>query len=213
MAHGKFITLEGGEGGGKSTQARLLSAWIEARGHKTLVTREPGGTPLAEKIRALLLNPVDGYPDPLTEALLFNAARRDHLMRVIRPALAAGTHVICDRFADSTRAYQGAGGKLDPAVIANLEQLVVTGTMPDLTLVLDLPAEVGLARVASRHQAAGAEKDRFEIEDMAFHQRLREAFFVIAAREPGRCALIDAQPAPEVVAAAIAEVAAARLGL
>ena len=139
--------------------------------------------------------------------------RRDHLMRVIRPALAAGTHVICDRFADSTRAYQGAGGKLDPAIIAHLEQLVVGGDMPDLTLVLDLPAEVGLARVASRHQAAGAEKDRFEIEDTAFHQRLREAFFVIAAREPGRCALIDAQPAPEAVAAAIAEVTAARLGL
>ena len=213
MTQGKFITLEGGEGGGKSTQARLFASWLEARGGKTLVTREPGGTPLAEKIRALLLNPENGYPDPLTEALLFNAARRDHLMRVIRPALAAGTHVICDRFADSTRAYQGAGGKLDAAVIANLEQLVLTGTMPDLTLVLDLPAEVGLARVAARHQAAGAEKDRFEIEDMAFHQRLREAFFVIAAREPGRCALIDAQAAPEVVAAAIAEVAAARLGL
>ncbi len=213
MSTGKFITLEGGEGGGKSTQARLLATWLEARGQKTLVTREPGGTPLAEKIRGLLLNPVDGYPDPLTEALLFNAARRDHLMRVIRPALAAGTHVICDRFADSTRAYQGAGGKLDPSVIATLEQLVVTGAWPDLTLVLDLPAEVGLSRVAARHQAAGAEKDRFEIEDIGFHQRLREAFFVIAAREPGRCALIDAQPAPEVVAAAIAEVAAARLGL
>ena len=213
MSTGKFITLEGGEGGGKSTQARLLATWLEARGQKTLVTREPGGTPLAEKIRGLLLNPVDGYPDPLTEALLFNAARRDHLMRVIRPALAAGTHVICDRFADSTRAYQGAGGKLDPSVIATLEQLVVTGAWPDLTLVLDLPAEVGLSRVAARHQAAGAEKDRFEIEDIGFHQRLREAFFVIAAREPGRCALIDAQPAPEVVAAAVAEVAAARLGL
>jgi dTMP kinase len=213
MSTGKFITLEGGEGGGKSTQTRLLASWLEARGHMTLVTREPGGTPLAEKIRALLLNPENGYPDPLTEALLFNAARRDHLMRVIRPALAAGTHVICDRFADSTRAYQGAGGRLDAAVIAQLEQLVVTGTMPDLTLVLDLPADAGLARVAARHQASGAEKDRFEIEDMAFHQRLREAFFVIAAREPGRCALIDAQPAPEVVAAAIAEVAAARLGL
>ena len=213
MSTGKFITLEGGEGGGKSTQARLLATWLEARGQKTLVTREPGGTPLAEKIRGLLLNPVDGYPDPLTEALLFNAARRDHLMRVIRPALAAGTHVICDRFADSTRAYQGAGGKLDPSVIATLEQLVVTGAWPDLTLVLDLPAEVGLSRVAARHQAAGAEKDRFEIEDIGFHQRLREAFFVIAARGPGRCALIDAQPAPEVVAAAIAEVAAARLGL
>ena len=104
MTQGKFITLEGGEGGGKSTQARLLANWLEARGAKTLVTREPGGTPLAEKIRGLLLNPVDGYPDPLTEALLFNAARRDHLTRVIFPALQAGTHVICDRFADSTRA-------------------------------------------------------------------------------------------------------------
>ena len=211
MTKGKFITLEGGEGGGKSTQARLLAAFLEARGHKTLVTREPGGSALAEAVRKLLLNPPEGAADPLTEALLFNAARRDHLARVIKPALAAGTHVICDRFADSTRAYQGAGGKLDGATISTLESMVVGEDWPDLTLILDLPVEVGLARVASRQ--TGGEKDRFEIEDRGFHQRLREAFMVIAAREPRRCVFIDAQPEAEAVAASIAGVAAERLGL
>jgi len=210
MSRGKFITLEGGEGAGKSTQARLLASWLEGRGHKVLVTREPGGSPLAESIRGLLLlNPQGGPPDALTEALLFNAARRDHLTRIILPALAAGTHVVCDRFADSTRAYQGAGGRLDPGAVDALERLVVGEARPDLTCVLDLPVEVGLARAAARQSG----RDRFEAEDQAFHQRLREAFLVIAAREPQRCAFIDARPAPETVSAAICEVAASRLGL
>ena len=209
MSKGKFITLEGGEGAGKSTQARLLAGWLEGRGHKVLATREPGGSPLAESIRGLLLNPQGGPPDALTEALLFNAARRDHLARVILPALAAGTHVVCDRFADSTRAYQGAGGRLDPGAVDALERLVVSEARPDLTCVLDLPVETGLERAAARHSM----RDRFEAEDKAFHQRLREAFLVIAAREPQRCAFIDARPAPEAVSAAIREVVASRLGL
>lgn len=215
MIKGKFITLEGGEGAGKSTQARLLATWLETRGHKTMVTREPGGSPLAENIRGLLLNPAAERPDALTEALLFNAARRDHLGKVIQPALMAGTTVICDRFADSTRAYQGAGGQLDPAAVDALEQLVVGEARPDLTIILDLPVETGLQRAAARHSATSgtAARDRFEAEDLAFHQRLREAFMVIAAREPQRCAFIDARPAPEIVAAAVCQAVASRLGL
>ena len=215
MTRGKFITLEGGEGAGKSTQARLLADWLATRGHTCLITREPGGSPLAEHIRKLLLSPADGPPDALTEALLFNAARRDHLVRIIEPALTAGTQVISDRFADSTRAYQGAGGRLDASSVETLERLVVGQAWPDLTLILDLPVEVGLARAAARHTASsdGQTRDRFEAADLGFHKRLREAFMVIAAREPKRCAFIDAQPDAAAVATKIRDIAAERLGL
>jgi dTMP kinase len=215
MNKGKFITFEGGEAAGKSTQAKLLADWLGNRSQASLITREPGGSPLAEKIRTLLLRPEGGPPDALTEALLFNAARRDHLTRVVLPALSAGTHVISDRFADSTRAYQGAGGRLDAVAVDTLERMVVGDNWPDLTVILDLPVEVGLERAAVRHAATGGAsgRDRFEAEAIDFHKRLREAFMVIAAREPRRCAFVDARPDAETVAAEIRKLAAERLGL
>ena len=215
MAKGRFITLEGGEGGGKSTQARLLAEWLGARGIATVVTREPGGTPLAEAVRGLLLGGAGGeHADAMTQALLFSAARRDHVMRLIRPALAAGTWVISDRYADSTRAYQGAGGELDSSIVQRLEEWVTAEAKPDLTLILDLPEAEGLRRANERHAAANVgARDRFETEDPAFHLRLRMMFLRIANAEPQRCALIDAQPAVEVVAEAIRATVSQRLGL
>ena len=224
MAKGKFITLEGGEGAGKSTQARLLADWLASRGIAALVTREPGGTPLAESIRHLLLGAQDGPADALTDALLFNAARRDHALRLIRPALEAGKWVICDRFADSTRAYQGAGGALDGSTVQRLEDWVTADTRPDLTLILDLPEHLGLQRAAARHHAisgvgtagravAGASpgRDRFEAADSAFHLRLRLMFLRIAQSEPERCAVIDAEPSADAVSLAVRAVVADRL--
>ena len=213
MSKGKFITLEGGEGAGKSTQARLLAEWLATRGIATVVTREPGGTPLAESIRGLLLGALDGSTDALTEALLFNAARRDHALRLIRPALDAGKWVICDRYADSTRAYQGAGGQLDGSIVQRLEDWVTADARPDLTLILDLPEAVGLQRATARHAASpvGGIRDRFESADLAFHLRLRLMFLRIAGSEPDRCTLIDAQPAAEAVAEVIRAAVSQRL--
>ena len=191
---GVFITLEGGEGAGKSTQAARLAATLRARtGRPVTVTREPGGSPWAEEIRTALLAGVAKPYGPFAEALLFSAARLDHLDRLIRPALARGESVVCDRFIDSTHAYQGAAGGLDPAVLTALERVVVGRTRPDLTLILDLPPETGLARAA----------DRFEGEALGFHTRLRAAFLEIAKAEPGRCAVIDATSGPDAVEAAI----------
>lgn len=199
-----FITLEGGEGAGKSTQAARLAATLRARtGRPVTVTREPGGSPRAEEIRTALLAGAAKPYGPFAEALLFSAARLDHLDRLIRPALARGESVVCDRFIDSTRAYQGAAGGLDPAVLTALERVVVGRTRPDLTLILDLPPETGLARAAARGEAAGEGPDRFEAEALGFHARLRVAFLEIAKAEPGRCAVIDASAGPEAVEAAI----------
>jgi dTMP kinase len=206
---GFFITLEGGEGGGKSTQARLLVQRLAGRGYDTLSTREPGGSPGAEKLREVLLSGAVAPLGPAAEAIVFSAARIDHLEKTIRPALAQGAIVVCDRFADSTRAYQGALGNLDPRLVSALEIVTVGPTRPDLTLVLDLPAEVGLRRAAARRGAGAA--DRFETEGLAFHQALRQTFLDIAAAEPGRCVVIDASGTPEAVAAAIWRVVAARL--
>lgn len=213
MQQGKFITLEGGEGAGKSTQARLLASWLAIRGIEAIVTREPGGSPLAEKIRHLILSAEDGPADPLTEALLFNGTRRDHIVRVIRPSLDAGKWVICDRFADSTRAYQGAGGALDPDIVQRLEQWVTAQARPDLTLVLDLPESVGHERAVARHatEMPGSSRDRFELADRDFHLRLRLMFLRIAQSEPERCALINGEPPAEDVAAAIQNVVTSRL--
>jgi len=208
MRRGLFITFEGGEGTGKSTQVAHLSGRLRAAGQEVVVTREPGGSAGAEAIRRLLVaGDIDRW-SPLTEALLVNAARRDHVERIIDPALAAGAVVICDRFADSTRAYQGAAGGVPPEVIAALETAVLGALRPDLTLILDLPVETGLARAASR---AGAE-GRFEAKGEAFHERLTRAFLRIADAEPDRCAVIDAAGAPDEVAARIWPHVAARLG-
>ncbi|MDP4023340.1 dTMP kinase [Methylobacterium sp. NEAU 140] len=205
---GAFITVEGGEGAGKSTQVARLAATLRARsGRPVTVTREPGGSARAEEIRAALLGGAAKPYGPFAEALLFSAARIDHLDRLIRPALARGEVVICDRFIDSTRAYQGAAGGLEPGVVAALERVVVGPTRPDLTLILDLAPEAGLGRAAGR----GAAPDRFEAEAPAFHARLRAAFLEIAGREPERCAVIDAGGAPDAVEAAIRAVVAARL--
>lgn len=188
MTRGRFITFEGGEGAGKSTQVKRLAARLESLGHDVVLTREPGGSPGAESIRDLVLRGDADRWSPVTETLLMYASRRDHIERVIRPSLARGAWVVCDRFADSTRAYQGAAGGTDPGLIAALETYILEEVRPDLTLVFDLPVEVGLERAFAR---AGAEM-RFESKGMAFHQRLRDGFRAIAAAEPERCALIDA---------------------
>jgi dTMP kinase len=199
MASGKepagfFITLEGGEGVGKSTLARGLAGRFEATGREVLLTREPGGTPFAEKLRDLILGGDAKEAGPFAEALLFCAARIDHIDRVIRPALEKGCIVICDRFADSTRAYQGALGRMDQSMLGALEKVTLAGLKPDLTLMLDLPAETGLARASARRGAAAS--DRFEGERIGFHRRLRQAFLDIAAAEPARCVVLDASLEP-----------------
>jgi dTMP kinase len=199
VALGRFITLEGGEGAGKSTQVRRLAARLEAAGHRTVVTREPGGSEGAEKIRELLVTGATDRWSPITETLLMYAARRDHIERTIAPALAAGDWVVSDRFADSTRAYQGAGGGASGSLIQALERYVLEGTRPDLTLILDLPVAAGHARIASRTHA----ETRFEAKGEAFHQRLREGFLAIARVESDRCAVIDAAQPVDAVEAAI----------
>ena len=196
---GRFITLEGGEGAGKSTQAQRLGARLKSRGLDVVTTREPGGSPGAESIRDLLVTGGADRWSAVTEALLMSAARRDHLERTIAPALAAGAWVVCDRFADSTRAYQGAGGGAPASFIQALERYVVGETRPDLTLILDLPVEVGLARAAARAHA----ENRFEAKGEDFHRRLREAFLAIARVEADRCAVIDATGAVDDVEVAI----------
>ncbi|HEY2071653.1 MAG TPA: dTMP kinase [Rhizomicrobium sp.] len=195
----RFITLEGGEGAGKSTQARRLAAALETRGIASIVTREPGGSPGAEEIRKLLVEGEPGRWDALTETLLIFAARADHIARTIRPALETGRWVICDRFADSTYAYQGAGRGLERETIRRIESASVGDFQPDLTLVLDLPVSVGLERAGAR----GGSEARFEKFDAAFHEKLRTAFRDIANRHTARCVMIDAQPGPDDVAAAI----------
>lgn len=199
MTRGRFITFEGGEGAGKSTQVQRLAARLQSQRREVVTTREPGGSPGAESIRDLVLRGDADRWSPVTETLLMYAARRDHIERVIRPALDRGAWVVCDRFADSTRAYQGAAGGTAPGLITALEAYILEDVRPDLTLVFDLPAEVGLARA---HARAGAEM-RFESKGMAFHERLREGFRAIADAEPGRCALIDATGSMDAVEAAV----------
>ncbi|WP_309087958.1 dTMP kinase [Phenylobacterium sp.] len=196
---GRFITFEGGEGAGKSTQVKRLAARLEAQGLEVVTTREPGGSPGAETIRDIVLKGAADRWSPVTETLLMYAARRDHIERVIEPALTRGAWVVCDRFADSTRAYQGAAGGTDPGLISALETHILQGVRPDLTLVFDLSPEVGLERA---HARAGAEM-RFESKGMAFHQRLRDGFRAIAAAEPERCAVIDAEAPMDAVEAAV----------
>jgi dTMP kinase len=206
---GFFITLEGGEGAGKSTQIQLLAAMLRDAGHEVVVTREPGGSPGAEAIRGLILNGGFGFSS-VTEALLFSAARLDHLEKTIRPALARGAIVLCDRFFDSTRAYQGASGGTAPSVLAALETIAVGATRPDLTLILDLPSELGLKRAHERRGAAVA--DRFEGEALSFHEKLRSGFLDIALEEPQRCVVVDAARPVEAVAAHIQSIVISCLG-
>lgn len=193
MTKGKFITFEGGEGSGKSTQVARVAERLRAQGLEIVVTREPGGTPLAETIRGLIL---DAKPEPITELLLFAAARAEHVGKVLRPALAHGSWVVCDRFVDSTRVYQGQLGGAPADLIASLEKGAVAPTFPDLTIVLDLDPEIGLARIASRGALS-----RFDSESLAYHRQLRDGFLDIAAREPDRCVVVAADRDEESVAA------------
>ena len=208
---GKFITLEGGEGAGKTTQIKLLANALKAGGLDPIITREPGGSPAAEVIRSLLVEGAVDRWQPMTEALLNFAARLEHVQATIEPALAAGRWVLCDRFADSTVAYQGYGHDLGRAVIDELHRLVLGYFQPDLTVILDIPAAEGLARATNREQAEGSREDRYEHMDEGFHQRLRDGFLDIARRNPERCVVIDAAQEPDKVQAEIRAVVGQRL--
>ena len=207
---GKFITFEGGEGAGKSTQIRLLADRLAARGETVVVTREPGGTPTAEAIRRVLLSGVAEQLGPDGEATLFAAARADHVDRVIAPALRDGKWVLSDRFFDSTRVYQGFAGGADANLLTALEGAAVDGTRPDLTIIIDVPPAIGLTRAAGRAGAAG-DPDRFERGDMALHEKRRQAFLAIARSEPQRCVVIDGTESAATTSEAIWQAVAARL--
>ncbi len=194
---GRFVTFEGGEGAGKSTQIKMLAARLESEGMRVVLTREPGGSPGAEIMRHLVLSGMGKLLGAEAETLLFAAARDDHVRNVILPALSQGSWVLCDRFFDSTRAYQGSLGKVAPDVLNAMQRVTIGDLKPDLTLILDVPVEVGLKRAAAR-RGAGA-PDRFEAEDIKFHKGLRDAFNKIAADDPKRCVLIDATAGPDPV--------------
>lgn len=199
---GRFITFEGGEGVGKSTQIHRLANVLRRRGHDVLVTREPGGSLGAEAVRHVLLSGAAEEFGIRMEAMLFAAARSDHIEEVIRPAIAEGTIILCDRFMDSSRVYQGITGNLEPQFMRNLERIAVNGMIPDLTLVLDLPAAIGLKRAKAR-EGKNVAPDRFEKEELATHEKRREAFRDLTREEPDRCKLIDAQQSEDAVALAI----------
>ncbi len=208
---GRFITFEGGEGAGKSTQIRRLADRLRDAGHTVVTTREPGGTPVAEGIRKVLLG---GFAKPLggeAEALLFAAARADHVDRLIRPALARGDWVLSDRFIDSTHAYQGATGGVDEELLVALDRLAIGRTRPNLTFILDLPAAIGLARVGGRLAETGEAPDRFEADEIALHERRRAAYLDIARSEPERCVVIDAERSEGEIAEDVWRAVASRL--
>ena len=198
---GRFITFEGGEGSGKSTQIRKLADRLDAAKLRAIVTREPGGSPGAEIIRHLVLSGMGKLLGAEAETLLFAAARDDHVHTVILPALSQGIWVLCDRFYDSTRAYQGRLGQVQPGVLNAMQRVTIGDLKPDLTLILDVPVEIGLQRASARR--GSATPDRFEAEDVKFHQDLRNAYRQIAAEEPQRCVLIDATADPDTVAAQV----------
>ncbi len=211
MPRGLFITFEGGEGAGKSTQIRRLAERLRGSGHDTVVTREPGGSPGAEALRYVILS---GAAEPFgahMEALLFAAARSDHVEQVIRPAIERGSTVLCDRFLDSSRVYQGGDDEAARSFIQQIERITVNGMMPDMTLIFDIDARIGLERASARrgdHQA-----DRFEKETLATHQKRREAFLAIAVREPERCIVIDASAGEDEVDRLVAAAVFAALEL
>jgi dTMP kinase len=208
---GRFITFEGGEGAGKSTQIQLLAAKLTANGKVVAITREPGGTPTAEAIRRVLLSGLAEPLGPETEAILFAAARADHVERLIRPALAVGEWVLSDRFADSTRVYQGAVAGVDAKLLDALDRVTIGNTRPNLTFILDVPPEIGLARVAYRLAEAGGRPDRFEGEELSLHERRRQAYLDIAAHDAERCVAIDATRPVEAIAEDIWRSVSARL--
>ncbi len=211
MNKGFFITLEGGEGSGKSTQIKTLAARLRDEGHEVVITREPGGTPEAEKIRELLVKRDGGAWTPVAEILLLFAARQMHVERLIKPELENGSIVISDRFTDSTRAYQSYGHGIPLETVEGINKLALNGFAPDLTFILDIPVEMGLARAGKRLQRDKSGEDRFENLDVSFHERLRKGYLDIARKEAGRCVVIDASQPVEKVAALLAKKTLARL--
>lgn len=191
---GRFITFEGPDGAGKTTQMKMLGERLKALGKKVVYTREPGGTKISEEVRKLLLDPSNKEMVHRTEALLYAAARAQHVEELIRPALTEGNIVLCDRFTDSTLAYQGFGRGINLSMLEELNNLAISGVVPNITLILDLDSEVGIERISStRVLASGVEKDRIELENIDFHLRVREGFRRLAAKEPGRCKIVDAK--------------------
>ena len=212
-ATGLFVTFEGGEGAGKSTQIRRLADALRARGHEVVVTREPGGSPGAEAVRHVLLSGAAESFGTRMEAVLFAAARNDHVEEIIRPALAEGKVVLCDRFMDSSRVYQGVTGNLEPDFIETLQRVAINGVVPDCTLMLDLPAKAGLERARRRGAAGAVAPDRFEKEEIETHEKRREAFLDIASREPERCHVVNAMQTEEAIAAEIVSIVSQLLAL
>jgi len=208
----RFITFEGIEGCGKSTQLQLLAELLKAQGQGVTTTREPGGCPIADQVRAILLDAAHQALVPTAELLLYAAARAQHVAEVIRPALREGRIVLCDRFTDATIAYQGYGRGLSQSLITELNRLATGGLRPDLTVLLDCPVEVGLSRALARINAAeGAREERFEQESGLFHQRVREAYLVLAAQEADRFVIVDGSGSVEATAAAVATLVLPRL--
>jgi dTMP kinase len=197
---GTFITFEGTEGSGKSTQIVLLANFLKSRDLRVMLTREPGGTPIGDQVRRILLDPAHTALDPKAELLLYAASRAQHLYEVILPALASGMIVLCDRFSDATLAYQGYGRGLDIEMIRALDRIVCAGTRPDLTLLFDIDAALGIARAHGRNTSRGLETEaRFENEELAFHERVRQGYRTLARQEPDRIRIVDASPAQEAV--------------
>jgi dTMP kinase len=213
--HGEimFITFEGIEGCGKSTQINLLAAHLQQAGQKVVLTREPGGCPIANQIRSILLDASNNTMVPMAELMLYAASRAQHLADVIRPALADSSIVLCDRFSDATRAYQAFGRGIDRQTMEALNTLACGELSPHLTLLLDCPVEIGLGRAKQRIEASsGPREERFELESLAFHQRVRDGYLQLAAEEPGRFVIIDATASPEQVSVAITTAVISRLG-
>ncbi len=213
MARGKFITFEGGEGAGKSTQIKRLASHLEGRDISVLVTREPGGSKQAEAIRDLLVTGDTERWDAISEALLNFAARRNHVETVIKPALEAGTWVLCDRFADSTTVYQGIAGGVGEENIKKLYELTLGDFVPDLTFILDIPVAIGLVRSNERHQSSRSNEDRYERMDKDFHEALREGFLKVAHDHPERCVVIEAEGPEDEIEAAVCETVTERMHL
>lgn len=209
-----FITFEGIEGCGKSTQIALLADCLKQSGQRVMVTREPGGCSIANQIRSILLDAANSSMMPMTELMLYAAARAQHIHEVIRPALSSGAYLLCDRFSDATRAYQAFGRGIDRNVIESLNDLACDGLVPHLTILLDCPVETGVGRARQRIEAAGGPREeRFELESLTFHQRVRDGYFALAANEPGRFVVIDALGTPEQVSARIIDAIKPRLGV
>jgi len=211
---GMFVTFEGIEGSGKSTQIVMLANYLKSHGNSVVLTREPGGTPIGDQIRKILLDPANKALDPKAELLLYAASRAQHLSEVILPALADGSIVLCDRFSDATLAYQGYGRGVDRKMILELDRIVTAGIRPDLTLLLDIDAAVGLARARGRNSSCGLDAEaRFENEETAFHERVRQGYLALANQEPERIRAVDASSAPDRIEMEIRKIIASVLGI